>query len=556
MRINNAVARGFANLGVIGVVSVTVLGQGQMLDPALLTKPPIDAWPTYHGDYSGRRYSTLKQIDTSNVKTLTLAWVYRLNASRANAILGGEGPDTPPAGIGNPTVKSTPLMVSGVMYVSAPDHVWALDARTGRELWHFAWKTRGGDHIGNRGVGMYGHWLYFLTPDNFFVSLDAATGKERWHHEVASMKREYFATNAPIIIGRRVIIGVSGDALDVPGYLEARDPDTGALVWRWNTTPRPGEPGAETWPNEDAMVHGGGMPWLPGTYDPELNLYYFGTGNPQPVLTGQSRAGDNLYTCSIVALNPDTGKMVWHYQVTPHDTHDWDAAQTPVLFDGVIDGKPRKLIAQANRNGHFFVLDRVNGQHLVTRPFIDSLNWTQDINAKGQPIGNPAKEASVAGTLVSPNTGGATNWPPPSFNPDTGLLYVGTSQTFSLYYLTDTDPRPQGWAAAERNLANLGSALKAIDYKTGQVRWSRPLAVGPTGSTGGAMGLLSTAGGLLFGNDGGGNFVAYDAATGKPLWHAGLGTNTNNGPQTFMLDGRQFVVVGAGDAVYAFALQQ
>jgi alcohol dehydrogenase (cytochrome c) len=522
----------------------------------LIAQTPTDSWPTYHGDYSGRRFSALKQITTANVKSLTLAWAYRLNLSRGNAIVGGEGPDVTPAGVpATPAIKSTPLLVNGVLYFSAPDHVWAIDPRTGREIWHYVWKTRGGDHIGNRGVGIYNNWLYFLTPDNYFVSLDLATGRERWHHEIASMKREYFSTNAPMVIGRHVIFGVGGDALDIPGYLESRDPENGEQVWRWNTTPRPGQPGADTWPDEYAMSSGGGMPWIPGTYDPDLNLYYLGTGNPNPVLTGQSREGDNLWTCSIVALNPDTGRMVWAYQVTPHDTHDWDAAQTPVLIDGTFDGRPRKLLAQASRNGYFIVLDRTNGDHILTTKMIESANWTQSINAKGQPIRNPGKDAIVPGTLVSPNTSGATNWPPPSFSPDTGLFYVGTSQTYSILYLTDTDKRPQGWAAAERNMGNAGSALMAIDYQTGKVRWSRPLAMTATGSTGGAMGLLSTAGGLVFGNDGGGNFVAYDALTGRPLWHAGLNVNTSNGPETYLLDGRQFVVVGAGDTLYAFALQ-
>jgi alcohol dehydrogenase (cytochrome c) len=541
------------------VISVTAAGQRQGLDPALLTKPPTDAWPTYHGDYSGRRFSTLTQINAQNVKNLTLAWIYRLNTSTTNAIVGGEGPETPPAsagGFGPPTIKSTPLMVDSVLYFSAPDHVWAVDARTGREIWHYFWRTRGGIHIGNRGVGMYGDWLYVLTPDNYFISLEAATGKERWHKEIASVKREYFSTSAPVVIGRNVIIGVGGDSLDVPGYLESRNPESGELLWRWYTTPRAGEPGAETWPNEYAMIGGGGMPWLPGTYDPELNLYYVGTGNANPVLNGQSRLGDNLWTASVVALNPDTGKMAWYYQATPHDTHDWDAAQTPVLIDGVIDGRPRKLLAQANRNGHFFLLDRTNGQHILTTRHTESLNWTKGLNANGQPIPNPAKEASVPGTLVSPDTNGATNWPPPSFSPDTGLFYAGTSQSFSILYLTDTDERPQGWAAAERSVGNLGRALKAIDYKTGKVRWSRPMARTAGAGGGPPPGLLTTAGRLLFGNDGGGNFVAYDPATGRPLWHAGLGTNTTNGPQTYLLDGRQYVVVGAGDTLFAFALQQ
>jgi alcohol dehydrogenase (cytochrome c) len=549
--------RTLAIVGTVALASAILTAQGQGLDPSLLLKPPADSWPTYHGDYSGRRYSTLKQINAENVKNLSLAWIYRANTSSTRAIVGGEGPDTPPASAGGFgfAIKSTPLMVNGVLYFSAPDHVWAIDARTGREIWHYFWRTRGGIHIGNRGVGMYGNWLYFLTPDNYFVSLDAATGKERWHKEIASVKREYFSTNAPMVIGNRILIGVGGDSLDVPGYLEARDPEAGEVIWRWDSTPRPGEPGAETWPDEYSMLHGGGMPWLPGTYDPDLNLYYVGTGNANPVLAGQSRAGDNLWTCSIVALNVDTGKMAWYYQATPHDTHDWDAAQTPVLIDGVIDGQPRKLIAQANRNGYYFLLDRTNGKHILTTKHIDTLNWSTGLNKNGQPVPNPAKEASVPGTLVSPNTTGATNWPPPSFNPDTGLLYVGTSQTFSVFYLTDTDPRPQGWGAAERNVGNLGNALKAIDYKTGKVRWSRPLALTPGEGGGGAMGLLSTAGRLLFGNDGGGNFVAYDPETGKPLWHAGLGTNTSNGPQTYMLDGRQYIVVGAGDSLFAFALQ-
>jgi acido-empty-quinoprotein group A len=544
----------------LGVALLPLALTGEGVDPSLLSKPPVDSWPTHHGDYSARRFSTLKQIDTRTVKNLTLAWIYRANTSQGGAQIGGEGPDGPTPGggmaaFGGLSIKSTPLLVNGVLYFSAPDHAWAVDARTGREIWHFFWKTRGGIHIGNRGVGMYGNWLYFLTPDNYFVSLEASTGKERWHKEIASIKREYFSTAAPIVIRNHVIVGVGGDSLDVPGYLESRDPETGEVQWRWYTTPRAGEPGIESWPDEYSAAHGGGMPWIPGAYDPELNLYYIGTGNANPVLAGQSRAGDNLWTCSLVAINPDTGKMAWYFQATPHDTHDWDSAQVPILIDGVIDGKPRKLIAQANRNGHFFLLDRTNGQHLVTAPMVDTLNWTKGIDAKGRPIPNPAKDASIPGVLVSPTTDGVTNWPPPSFSPDTGLFYVGTHASFSVFYLTDTDPRPQGWGAAERHVGSLGSWLKAIDYKTGKVRWSHPLAVGAGGTSGGPMGLLSTAGGLLFGNDGASNFVAYDAATGKPLWHAGLGANSSNGPQTFLLDGRQYVVVGAGDSLYAFSLQ-
>ena len=386
-------------------------------------------------------------------------------------------------------------MINGVLYFSAPDHVWALDARTGREIWHYAWKTRGGDHIGNRGVGILDKWLYFLTPDNYFVSLDVATGKERWHHEIANMKREYFSTNAPMIIGKQVIIGVGGDALDVPGYLESRDPESGNLVWRWNTTPRQGRAGrgdagrTNTRWRTAAACRGCPAPTIPSSTSitsAPATRSRCSPGRAAPATTStRARSSPSI---------PNTGKMAWYYQVTPHDTHDWDAAQTPVLIDGEFGGRPRKLLAQASRNGHYFLLDRATGEHLLTTKHIDSLNWTKGINAKGQPVRDPAKDASVPGTLVSPDTTGATNWPPPSFSPDTGLLYFGTRQTFSVMYLTDTDGRPQGWAAAERNVGNVGNALKAIDYKTGKVKWSRPFAMGPAGSLGGADGAAQHRG--------------------------------------------------------------
>ena len=541
----------------LSLAPVALFSQG--LDPALLTRPATDAWPTYNGDYSGRRFSTLNQINQSNVKHLTLAWVYRATAGNtAGSIVGGEGPDVPPGGVaaaasgpGSTTIKSTPLMVNGVLYFTMPDNVWAVDARSGRELWHYFWKTRGGIHIGNRGVGMYGNWLYFETPDDYLVSLDARTGKERWHIEIADVKQEYFSTPAPIIIGNRVMVGTGGDSLDVPGFLESRDPETGALQWKWWSEPlKKGDPGSETWPDEYAMRHGGGMTWLPGTYDPELHLYYIGTGNPNPVETGSSRKGDNLWTCSIVALNVDTGKLVWHFQTSPHDTHDWDAAQTPVLIDGEFQGQRRKLLAQANRNGYFFLLDRTNGKNLVTAPMIETMNWSKGIDPKGQPIPNPAKEATINGVLVSPNSGGATNWPPPSFDPETGLFYVGTSETFSVFYLTDTDPHPEGYGAVQRGAGSYGGTLRAIDYKTGKTVWKHHY---PTG--GGAAGMLTTAGKLLFTGDGVQHLIAYDPASGAILWNAGLGANVSNGPETYLLDGRQYVVAGAGDSLFAFTVE-
>jgi alcohol dehydrogenase (cytochrome c) len=540
----------------LGITPLTLSAQF-FLDPALLTKPPTDAWPTYNGDYSGRRFSTLTQINQSNVKNLTLSWVFRVRPGPGSgAIVGGEGP---PAVEGAPidpdvaTIKATPLMVNGILYFSTPDNAWAVDARSGHQLWHYTWKTKGGIHIGNRGMGMYGGWLFFETPDNYLVSLDAKTGKERWHVEIADVKQEYFSTPAPIVVGNHVIVGTGGDSLDVPGFLEAHDPETGTTQWKWWSEPlKKGDPGSETWPDEYSMRHGGGMTWIPGTYDPELHLYYIGTGNPNPVMTGRSRVGDNLYTCSIVALNVDTGKLAWHFQPSPHDTHDWDAAQTAVLLDGEFQGKPRKMLAQANRNGYFFLLDRATGEHLLTAPMIESMNWSKGIAANGQPIPDPAKEAIIAGVMVSPNSSGATNWPPPSFNPETGLFYVGLSEVYSEFYLTDTDPHPEGYAAAEREVGYLGGSLRAIDYKTGKTAWNHRY---PSGG-GGATGILTTAGKLLFAGDGSQHVVAYDPANGKILWHAGLGEDVSNGPITYMLDGQQYLLIGAGDSLYAMAVQQ
>jgi len=520
------------------VFSTFLFAQGSV-SPAKLLQPPTDAWPTYNGDYSGRRYSTLSRINASNINSLSLAWVYRPNTGG-----GAQG------GGGNASVviKGTPIQVNGVLYVTFPDHVWAVDARTGREIWHYSWRSKGGWHIGNRGAAVLGSALYFETPDCNLVSLNLKDGTERWHTEICDLEQFYYASVAPIIVKNHVITGVSGDDLDIPGYIESHDPDTGALQWRWYAHPQPGDPEAKTWPSIDAMMHGGGMTWVPSTYDPELNLLYFGTGNPQPVIAGKGRQGDNLYTECIIALNPDSGKLVWYFQPSPHDTHDWDAVQTPVLFDGEINGQPRKLLAQASRNGWFFVLDRTNGKSVVTSEYVKT-NWAKGVDAKGQPIPNLAKEPQLDGALVSPNQGGAANWPPPSFNPETGLFYINATRAFSVYYLYGDDDKPEGWGGNDRSGFS-ENLLQAIDYKTGKVRWSHKWE----GSGGARSGLLSTAGKLLFAGDSGSNLVALDPATGTPLWHAGLHTAMTNGPITYELDGVQYLVVGAGDSLYAFAM--
>jgi len=534
---------------------VVVAAQG--LDPASLLKPLSDSWPTYSGDYSGRRYSSLIQINQSNVKNLTLAWTRRLtNGSSAGGpplIIGGEGSGDIVAA-GATQIKGAVLHVNGVLYVTTPDNTWALDARDGHELWHYFWKTRGGTHIGNRGVGMWGNYLYFVTPDDYLISLDARTGKERWHKEILSFNQQYFATMAPIVIRNHVLVGSSND-LDEPGFIQSFDPETGELQWKFYAVPmNPGDAGLETWKNLDSARHGGGQPWVPGSYDPETNLYIFGTGNPSPAYTSQTRGeGDNLFTCAIVAINADTGKMAWYYQTSPHDTHDWDSAQTPVLVDGEFNGRPRKLVLTASRNGYYFTLDRLTGEHLVTGKFSESANWASDLNAKGQPVRNPDKDFHIGGSLVSPANQGATNWPPPAFSPEAGLFYVPSTDTYAMYYLTEIDPRgAMGLGGKEElNVLTAGSYLTAIDYKTGKIAWRHKYCT--LGNDARAPGLLTTAGRLLFSGDVSGNLIAFDPANGKILWHSYVGQVTN-APETYMIDGRQYVLAAAGDTVYAFTL--
>jgi len=352
---------------------------------------------------------------------------------------------------------------------------------------------------------------------------------------------------APLVIRDHVIAGVSGDVTDIPGFLESLDPETGKIQWRWNTEPAPGQPGSETWPEDsDAILHGGGMTWMTGTYDPDLNLLYWGTGNPNPVLAGEGRPGDNLYTCSIVALNPDTGKLVWYFQPSPHDVHDWDAVETPVLFDAEFKGKQRKLLAQASRNGFFFVLDRTNGEHLVTSQFIDQ-TWANGIDNRGRPIAKPEATATPDGALVEPGSDGSTNWMAPSFDPQTGFFYVNCRRLFSIYYNT-AEGKAEGWGGRDRNLwAN--STLRALDYRTGKVVWNHELGDGES-----IAGILTTAGHLLFSADNSGNLLALDPATGNTLWHLNAGGKLDASPMTYELDGRQYLILAVQDVLYAFAL--
>ena len=562
-----------ASAAALPLATVNVIGQSPvLLDPADIRKPLKDSWPTYSGDYTGQRYSALTQVNQTTVKNLTLAWVARVTGGDPAAaagggrgfgrggfggfgggqqtpvIIGGEGTGEFAVG-GGVTVKGAILQVNGILYVTAPDNVWALDARDGRELWRYYWKTKGGTHIGNRGAAIWNNYLFFETPDNYLVSLDARTGKERWHVEIADFDQQYFSTMAPVVVDNHVLVGTGND-LDAPGFLQSYDPETGKRKWIFYTVPmNPGDPGLDTWPNLESARHGGGQVWIPGSYDPETKLYIFGTGNPTPGYTGVGRKGDNLFTCTLIAVNVETGKMAWYFQTSVHDTHDWDSAQTPILFDATIDGKPRKLVSTAARNGYFFTLDRVTGQHLVTSKYGSTTNWALGVRKTGEVEPNPAKEATIPGSLVSPVEGGVTNWPPPAYSPDTGLFYVQEHNGFNLLYLTDPDPRGSmglgGKAVAQ--LGSLGDYLTAIDPKTGKIAWRHSFYGG------GGGGLLTTAGRVIFSGDGSGNFAAFDATSGKPLWHSRIG-NISNAPQTYSVDGKQHVLVAVNDTLYAFAM--
>jgi alcohol dehydrogenase (cytochrome c) len=538
---------------------VVLAGQGRGIAPQELYKPLAEIWPTYSGDYSGKRYSALKQINQGTVRNLTLAWVARVTdgpggpfGGRGGVIIGGEGTGDFPIS-GTAPIKGTPLMVDGTLYVTTPDNAWALDARDGRELWHYFWKTRGGTHIANRGVGIWNDFLYMETPDNYLVSLEAKTGKERWHKVIADFSQQYFSTTAPVVIDNHVIAGTGND-LDSPGFLQSFDAVTGELKWKLYTVPmNPGDPGLDTWANLDRARHGGAQPWLPGAFDPETRLYIFGTGNPTPAFTQGRGEGDNLFTCSLIAVNVDTGKMAWYFQTSPRDMHDWDSAQTPILFDAVIDGKRRKLVSTAARNGYFFTLDRVTGEHLVTTKYGLATNWGKGLRPNGSVLRDRGKDPSVGGSLVSPTAGGTINWEPPAYSPDTGLFYVSERNGYSLFYLTELDPRgSMGLGGVDRiSVGSAGSFLTAIDPKTGKIAWREQYPM--SGEGGGGGGLLATAGRLVFGGDAGGNIVAWDAATGKPIWHSHIG-NVTNAPISYMLDGRQYLLVAAGDTLYAFSL--
>jgi alcohol dehydrogenase (cytochrome c) len=495
----------------------------------VLSSPANYSWETFNGDYSGRRYSPLTQINNRNVQSLRLSWAFQTHSV---------------------PLKSTPLEVKGILYFTVPNHVWAVDAKTGQQVWEFR-RDSEGDDIGQRGVAFYNDLIYFGTPDAHFFCLDAQNGKKIWERTIADVKFGYYISVAPLAVKGLIVLGTSGDSTNVSHFVEALDWKTGDIVWQTSTVPKPGTPEARTWPNDSAMSQGGGPAWLTGTYDAALNLIYLGTGNPHPVLAGNVRPGDNLYTCTILALNADTGAIVWYFQPSPHDTHDWDAVETPVLFDAMFKGKPRKLLAQASRNGYFFVLDRVTGKNLLTAAYVP-VNWAKAIGANGTPIPDPAKMPQPDGALIHSSEDGGTDWMAPSFNPETGLFYVNAWRGYSIWYLasggTTTIGQEHQGGGSISLVAN--SALLALDYQTGKIRWQRQSGKGMSSAS-----ILTTAGHLLFTADASGNLLGLDASNGQVLWHSRPGGVLNDAaPMTYEIDGIQYVLTGVDGVMYAWTL--
>jgi alcohol dehydrogenase (cytochrome c) len=510
-----------SSLGILGIaIGLAPLVSAQNVEPNDIVHPAKDSWLTYHGDYSGRRHVSLTAITPDNVATLRQVWRFRTGQ--------------------NPAIKSSPILVNGVLYVTTPDNIWAIDARTGKQRWHYRNPPNNAFHIGHRGAAVYKDTVYLTTPDCHLVALKAKDGTVKWDIVIADSAKGYWSSNAPLIVGNHVLVGVSGDFDNLPGQLKSIDPDTGKTQWTFYSTP---PPGADE-PKSGGAT--GGQMWTTGTYDPDLNLVFVGTGNPTPVLNGDARPGNNPWTCSIVALNPDTGKLVWGFQVSPHDTHDWDANEVPVLVDADFQGQPRKLLMQASRNGYFFVLDRTNGRSLLTTPFA-FVNWAKGIDSEGHPIPDPAKFPVKDGVLVSPNESGATNFRPPSFDPKTGLLIVSAQDGYGIYFFK-SEHGAYGWAGADYGVAGR-AFLRAIDYKTGKIAWDHPIGDGA-----GTAGVMTTESGVTFSGDVSGNVIAFRTSDGATLWHKTIG-RVQNAPIAYELNGKEYVVVGGGSSLYAYSLK-
>ena len=498
-------------------------------------------WPGYNGQPGGNRYTTLAQITARNVSRLAPRWAFSI-------------PD-------NSRLEVTPVVVEGIMYVTSSNECFALDAGTGRRIWHFQRpRTRGlpGAAAGgtNRGAAVAAGRLFMATDDAHLIALNRFTGELLWDSEMADWHQNYFATSAPLAAGRLVVSGVGGGEHGSRGFVAAFDQATGKEAWRFWTVPLPGEPASETWQGK-GIQHGGAPTWFTGTYDPVTGIVYWPTGNPSAEYNGDDRGGDNLYSDSILALDNQTGKLVWYYQFTPHDLWDWDATETPVLLDTAWQGQPRKLLVQANRNGFFYVFDRTDGKLLLAKPFVRNLTWASGIGPDGRPLKLSGQEPVATGTRVCPSQDGATNWFSPSFNPATGLYYVQTFEKCSVY--TKADPGP--WQPGKEYLGGSQRRppdekperiLKAIDLSTGTIAWELPQP-GPAISWGGT---LTTATGLVIFGEESGALMAVDARTGKPLWSFQTNALWKASPMTYEFDHRQYIAVASGSNILAFAVME
>jgi alcohol dehydrogenase (cytochrome c) len=497
-------------------------------------------WLTYSGDYRSHHYSTLKQITAENVHGLRAKWIYQMHKQK---------------------VESTPIVVDGVMYVTRPpSDVIALDAETGRALWTYEHRLPGRVYVCcgevNRGVAILGDTLFLTTLDAKLIALDARAGRVLWNKEIADPSLNYTATGAPLAVKDKVIAGIAGGEGGIRGFLDAYDARTGERVWRFWTIPAPGEPGAETWEGE-SWRFGGGSTWLTGSFDPELNLLYWGTGNPGPDYNGDVRPGDNLYSCSLLALDPDTGRLKWHFQLTPHDTRDWDATQVPVLLDATVDGKLRKLVVMPGRNGFYYALDRQTGEFLFAKPFVKQ-TWAREIDKKGRPVVNPGQEPTSEGNeTIWPGVDGGHNWMSPSYSPDTKLLYFNAREERRRFFKTDAPEFQPGEAffggggggGARFRPEESWGKLVAMAPGTGEIQWEHRILTPPW------AGVLSTAGNLVFSATPSGNFYALDARTGKLLWRFNGGDRVYASPITFLSRGRQLVTIPIGDVLIAFGLE-
>jgi alcohol dehydrogenase (cytochrome c) len=494
-------------------------------------------WPTYNGDTRGNRFTTLTQIDKTNVTRLAPKWVFTIpNSGR---------------------LEVTPVVVDGIMYVTVPNECYALDAGTGRQIWHYQQaRTRGllNDAGVNRGVGVAGERVFMETDHAHIIALNRFSGELVWDTPIADWHQNYFATSAPLPAGNFVITGVGGGEHGANGLVAAFDQETGKEVWRFSSVPKRGEPGSETWQGKD-IDHGGAPTWFTGSYDPELDLVYWPTGNPSKEYNGDHRKGDNLYSDCILALDRKTGKLKWHYQFTPHDLWDWDSTETSVLIDANWQGQPRKLMLHADRNGFFYVFDRTDGKLLLARQFLKNVTWASGIGADGRPIKLPNQEPAAGGTKVCPSQDGATNWFSPSYNPATGLYYFQTFEKCSVYQKSDGGE----WEAGKSYLGGSQRTspdpkpvrvLKALDIRTGTIVWELPQP-GPAQSWGGT---LATATGLVIFGEEGGALMAADAATGKPLWSFQTNHTWKASPMTYSFDGKQYIGVAAGSNILAFGI--